>query len=186
MKFDRRNFFEDMGVKIAGIDPAALPENPTGVCILDEKPSFFTLYGDDEIVETVREADIIAIDAPLMPYPKVRDVDMMLRKYGALPPTMGGMRKLTERAWKLREALKRKSDARIIEVFPTATAKIMGFYSRNWREMEEMLGLEVKNKHELDAYICALTAMMYLKGDAIEVGREGKIVIPLYHEDKLF
>ena len=36
-----------------------------------------------------------------------------------------------------------------------------------------------KNKHELDAYLCCLTAKMYLEEKTVEIGdKKGKIIIP--------
>jgi len=187
MKSGRANFF-DMAEchAVMGIDLAALPKNPTGICMMYEnKISLDTVYGDEEIMEIIRKVkmEVIAIDAPLMEEVKVRDVDKLLKKYGAMPPTMKGMRKLTERAWELLKKIEKECDARIIEVFPTATAKILGIYSRKWKEMRDILGIEARNKHELDAYLCALTACLYREGRAIEVGKDGKVVVPLEYGD---
>jgi len=159
---------------IAGIDLAALPKNPTGVCIISKEISFFTLYKDEEIIEVIEEAmpKIVAIDAPLMEEIRVRQADKMLKKYGAMPPTMASMQKLVKRA----NRLVKKIMFDVIEVFPTASAKILGIYDKNWRRMAARVSIEVKNKHELDAYLAAYTAYLYLHGKAEKIG-EG-IVIP--------
>jgi predicted nuclease with RNAse H fold len=165
-----------MEKKIAGLDLAALPKNESGVCILKEGPEFFILYEDEEILSFFKnfEPDIVAIDAPLMEEVRIRKADLLLKKYGAMPPTMQGMEILTRRA---RELVKR-INCRVIEVFPTATAKILGIYDKNWRNMAEKLRINVKSKHELDAYLAAYTAYLYLIGKAEEVGDEEKVVIP--------
>ena len=182
MKLGRENFFDRVKCNAMGIDLAALPKNPTGVCVMGKEDIILTtVYGDEEIMEEVRksEVELIAVDAPLMEEVKVRDVDKFLKKYGAMPPTMKGMRKLTERAWKLMEKMEREFNVKIIEVFPTATAKILGIYSKNWVEMGNILNIEARNKHELDAYLCAITACLYLEGKAIAIGEDGKIVVPV-------
>ena len=164
-------------VRIVGIDLAALPKNPTGICIVRAKNTeLFTLHEDDEILAVIRteKPQIVAIDAPLMDEVRVREADRQLKKYGAMPPTMPSMRKLVERARQLVE----KINCSVIEVFPTATAKILGVYSKNWREMAEKLRIKARNKHELDAYLAAYTAYLYLHGRAREVGEKEKIVIP--------
>ncbi|MEM2935542.1 MAG: DUF429 domain-containing protein [Candidatus Thermoplasmatota archaeon] len=165
-----------MEKKIAGLDLAALPKNKSGLCILKEKPEFFILYSDEEILsffENVKP-DIVGIDAPIMDEVKVRKADLLLKKYGAMPPTMQGMKILTERASKL----VKKLNCKVIEVFPTATAKIIGIYDKNWQRMTEKLGINAKSKHELDAYLAAYTAYLYLIGEAEEVGDEEKVIIP--------
>ncbi|MBC7128444.1 MAG: DUF429 domain-containing protein [Thermoplasmatales archaeon] len=165
-----------MEKKIVGLDLAALPKNESGVCILKEKPEFFIFYEDEEILSFFKnfEPDIVAIDAPLMEEIRIRKADLLLKKYGAMPPTMQGMKILTKRANKL----VKKLNCRVIEVFPTATAKIIGIYDKNWRSMAEKLGINIKSKHELDAYLAAYTAHLYLIGEAEEVGDEEKVVIP--------
>ena len=163
---------------IAGIDLAAKKNNPTGVCFFEDVNSYelLTLYEDYEIINSVNEkkATIIAIDAPLMKKIRIREADKALKKYGAMPPTMKGMKMLTERAMKLVTRLHGK----IIEVFPTASAKILGIYDRDYKKMAEKLGIEARNKHEVDAYLAAYTAYLHTKGLTIAVGKEEKIIIP--------
>jgi len=164
-------------VKCLGIDLSALPKNKTAICILSkESVEFLSFYEDDEIVRFVNSSspDIVAIDAPLMKRIMVRKADRLLKKYGALPPTMKSMAKLAKRAMKLVE----KFDAKVIEAFPTATAKILGIYERDYKAVAEKLGIKVKDKHELDAYLAAYTAYLYLQGKAEEIGGKRKVVIP--------
>ena len=165
-----------MEKKIVGLDLAGVPKNESGVCILKEKPEFFILYEDEEILSFFKnfKPDIVAIDAPLMEEIRIRKADLLLKKYGAMPPTMRGMKTLTKRA----SELVKKINCKVIEVFPTATAKILGVYDKNWKRMAEKIGINVKSKHELDAYLAAYTAYLYLLGEAEEVGEEEKIVIP--------
>jgi hypothetical protein len=46
----------------------------------------------------------------------------------------------------------------------------------------EKLGIKIKNKHELDAYICCLTAKLYLEKKALKIGdKKAKIIVPRYY-----
>ena len=165
-------------MRVVGIDLAGREKNPTGICILGDKIKFFTVYKNEEIIECIIHASpkLVAIDAPLMKGEiRVRDVDKELKKYGAMPPTMEFMKELCLRG---RNIVKQISFP-VIEVFPTASAKILGFYRRNYKEMANLLNIKPKNEHEMDAYIAALTGILYLKGKAIEIGKKEKVVIPL-------
>ncbi|RLF35925.1 MAG: DUF429 domain-containing protein [Thermoplasmata archaeon] len=168
-------------MKILGIDLAGKTCNPTGICILqDDDIRLKTVYSDKEILilaEKLRP-DIVAIDTPIVHgNPRLRMADKILRRYGALPPSFGGMKHLTLRGTRLAEQLKTKYW--VIEVFPTATAKLLGIYDKDFRKMADILGIRVNNKHELDAYLCSLTARLFLQHQAYEVGdEEGKIVVP--------
>ncbi len=163
---------------IAGVDLAAKPKNPTGICLLKSRSNYklLTLYDDDEIINVINEnkAEIVAIDAPLMKEIRIREADRILRKYGAMPPTFPSMKMLTKRAMKIVERL----DTILIEVFPTATAKILGIYDKDYRKMMGKLKIKVSNKHEFDAYLAAYTGYLYKKGLTIEVGNKEKIIIP--------
>lgn len=158
---------------IVGIDLAALPKNSTGICIISKEIFLYTLYKDEEIIEAIEEAKpkIVAIDAPLMEKIRIRQADKMLKKYGAMPPTMASMKQLVKRANKLIK----KIEYDVIEVFPTASAKILGIYDKDWRKMATKIGIEAKNKHELDAYLAAYTAYLYLNGRTEKIG-EGVVV----------
>ncbi|RLF35197.1 MAG: DUF429 domain-containing protein [Thermoplasmata archaeon] len=173
---------------VIGIDLAGKEKNPTGLCIVNGETTIETVYHDEDIKRRVFSFDakdtIIAIDAPLIKggIAKIRDVDKRLKKYGTMPPVMKGMKDLVRRAFRLKEEFERKGYT-VIEVFPTATSKILGVYDRDYKKVANALGIKVKNKHELDAYLCALTGKFFLKGEAVEVGDEdGKIVIPVKGE----
>ncbi len=168
-------------LKILGIDLAGKGKNPTAICILnDNKIDFITVYSDKQILKISKEIkpDIISIDAPIMQgKPKIRKADKLLKKYGAFPPSLSGMKSLTLRGSKL--ATKLRTHYNVIEVFPTATAKILKIFNRDYKETAMNLDIKVKNKHELDAYICCLTTRMYIEGKTVEIGDEsGKIIVP--------
>ncbi len=163
-------------VKFAGIDLAAREKNPTGICIINDDLFLDTVYKDDEILEFIHSMtpNIVAIDAPIMANPRMRDADRELKKYGAMPPSMPSMAELSRRAWNL----SKKIGVQVIEVFSTATAKIIGVYSRDYREMALKLQINAKNRHEVDAYLAAYTAKLWWNGRAVEVGSKEKIIIP--------
>lgn len=170
-----------INLKILGIDLAGKTKNPTGICILKENNiKLKTVKEDKEILQIANtlKPDVIAIDAPIMQgKPKIRKADTVLKKYKAFPPTLPSMIPLTIRGSKLAAQLSKY--CQIIEVFPTATAKILGIYHKNYKETATFLHVKVKNKHELDAYICCLTGKMFLEEKTETVGDEtGRIIIP--------
>ncbi|RLF61744.1 MAG: DUF429 domain-containing protein [Thermoplasmata archaeon] len=162
-----------------GIDLAGKEKNPTGLCSIFRKEGcdevmLSTLYRDKDIVEYANSMnpDIVAIDAPLIEGEiKIREGDRILKKYGALPPTLPSMRELSMRGRKIAGAV----DAEVIEVFPTASAKILGFYSREYKNMASSIGIKAKNRHEVDAYIAALTGILHLEG---KTEMAGEIAVP--------
>jgi predicted nuclease with RNAse H fold len=166
-------------LKILGLDLAGKIKNPTGVCFLhSDSIHFETVHSDFQILEIVSELkpDIIAIDAPLIKgEPRVRNADKLLKKYGVLYPTLPTMKPLTLRGSRL--SAKLASCYRMIEVFPTATSKILGVFHKNYKETASRLNIVVKNKHELDAYLCCLTAKLFLEEKTIAIGDKEEIII---------
>jgi predicted nuclease with RNAse H fold len=177
--------------KIIGLDLAGLEKNETGFCVFQEKNAVVrVLHSDDEILAAIdaEQPDLICIDGPLT-IPRegnLRRCDLELQDYGVLPPLLGGMRYLTLRANRLRERLERRY--RVIEVFPTASAKILGFWDPNPAQRQKALvrmGItgdvekRMLTKDEVDAIVAAATGHLYLSGKAAEVGGdEGIIVVP--------
>lgn len=181
-------------MKIVGIDLAGNPKNETGFCILEvngENKIVKTsiLHSNLEITEKLNEIspEIIAIDAPLVFSGVNRPCDEKLREYGALPVTLRGMEVLARRGSEFAKELKRMN-FRFIEVFATASAKILGFYDSKDREMQKKLmnsGLlgdlqkRFLTKDELDAVFAAITGYLYLNNSTESIGDEnGMIVIP--------
>lgn len=158
-------------MKILGIDLAGKEKNETGICLLTEKGSSAKIvFSDNEILEEVEKTkpDLIAIDAPFS-FPTqgyFRDSDILLKRSGFKPlsPLFPGMKPLVKRAIKLVNILSKKY--RVIEVFPSATEKIL--------ELEKK---KRANPHEYDALLCALTGKYYLEGKYNAIGKE-KIIIP--------
>ncbi|PIV67690.1 MAG: DUF429 domain-containing protein [Euryarchaeota archaeon CG01_land_8_20_14_3_00_38_12] len=169
-----------------GIDLAGLEKNKTGFCILRNRTvETFIVHTDDEIVENVKKIkpDVVGVDAPLIYPPKIRKCDRLLKKYGAMPPTMKSMGVLSKRGFFLAKRLK---DFNVIEVFPTGSAKILGIYSRDIEVMKNGLlnfGLVFENsistKDEVDALLAALTGLLHLHELTEDVGdKEGVVTCP--------
>ncbi|MFQ6088291.1 MAG: DUF429 domain-containing protein [Candidatus Methanofastidiosia archaeon] len=156
-----------------GIDLAGSEKNPTGICFLNEKIEIMTIFCDEEILEFVfkRKPKVIAIDSPLSFHGKpFRDCDRELRKeFPILPLTFRAMMMLTKRGISLKNKL---SAFCVIEVYPHASKKYLKIQD------EKDIGVEVKNIHELDAVVCALTAKYFYEGKYKVYGKEDGIVVP--------
>ena len=163
---------------ICGIDLAGVESRPTGICILNQTSSFYTLYTNEEILSLVNEVtpSITALDAPLSFHGEhFRDGDLELRKeYPILPLTFKGMQKLSQRGI----ALKSLFSCTVIEVYPHASKKILGITAP---EDLEKYGFTTfpSTIHELDAAAAALTAQCYLQGKYRECGKNDIIIVPL-------
>lgn len=181
-------------MKIVGIDLAGNPRNDTGFCILTadgnvKEVSSELSHSDEEIIAKVEKInpELIAIDAPLIYSGENRKCDDILGEYGALPVTLRGMEILAIRGTELAKKLKSKN-FKVIEIFATASAKILGFYAATEKEMQrQLLNAKIKgdvekrflNKDELDAIFAAITGYLYLNNSTESIGdEEGTIVIP--------
>jgi predicted nuclease with RNAse H fold len=192
---------------VIGLDLAANHKKQSGFCILNEnlEVKTFLLFTDNEILEYVKRYDpeLIAIDAPLsLPLGRtsleeksnihLRLCDRELLGLGIkfFPITLGPMRKLTERGIKLKQMLE-NFGYKVIEVFPGATQDILGLVRKNQgvnKLREGLISLGIKgikyemSDDELDAITCALTGLLYLRGECIELGdkKEGILIIPKF------
>lgn len=180
-------------MRVVGIDLAGSEKNDTGFCVLlsdgkEKRVKTVLLRGDDEIKLqcSLIKPEVIAIDAPLSPAKNgyMRAAEEELREYGTLPQNLRGMTYLVERGIRLGNEL--KGDYKVIEVFNTATAKILGFHDKEDIEMQKGLaklvdGLtdRILTRDELDSISAALTGFLHTQGKTVEVGdEEGKIVVP--------
>ena len=161
----------------AGIDLAATPKGTTGICFLEKGEVFSSHFENEEIVEMVKEKNpkVIAIDSPLSFYGKsLRDCDRAIgKKWKILPLTFSPMRKLAERGMRLKDRL---SSYAIIEVYPHASKMSLGIETTY---AQKGYNMDFKNRHEFDAFICALTAKNYFLGKYVTYGKEDKIIVPL-------
>ena len=187
-----------MNMKIIGIDLSGKPENPTGICFLDGKNTYFsTLFENNEILSYIHEKkpSLILIDAPLS-LPKgrcclskdcscskkgghFREAEVKMRKYGrTLPLTFRGMRMLTERGLQLSEEL--KNEYTVLESHPRTIQKILGL-SNLYKDLENHFKLpENISEHELDAALLVIAGIFYLQEEFMEFGdvNEGIIILP--------
>lgn len=168
-------------MNIVGVDLAAKEKNPTGICSLNQEIYLFTLYSNKDIIEGVQDhkPELIALDAPLIKGKiQTREVDRYLKKYGALPPTIPSMKPLARRGGKMADTFI-SLGYEVIEVFPTATAKILGVYSPDYKLMAQECGIQPRNEHEMDAYLAALTGKLKLTDQAVEIGNDdGSVILP--------
>jgi len=111
----------------------------------------------------------------------------MLRQKGIkfFPITLGPMRKLTERALRLK-AIMESMEKFVYEVFPGAFYDIMGVKRKDKGAilgLYKRLGFSIEDKSytqdELDAIACLITGLMFLNESAeLLEGEDGCIIIP--------
>jgi len=181
-------------MRVVGVDLAGSSRNKTGFCVLTvdgEKKSVKTsiLYSNEELLDAIAalKPDLVAVDAPLVYSGVNRKCDEMLRQYGALPATLPGMETLAKRGVAFARELSRRG-IKCIEVYSTATAKILGVYgSKEFKMQKNMISLNLDGdindrllvKDELDAVSAALTACLHLMGQTRAVGDDsGMVVVP--------
>jgi len=179
---------------VVGLDLAGNPENDSGFCKLSvegdvKHVTLKVVHSNKEIIDNLRNARprLTAIDAPLIYKGMNRRCDAELSSYGALPVTLRGMEVLARRGSSLAEDLSRQGFD-LIEVYATASAKILGYYDKNNQVIQKNLlssGLSgdiekrFLSRDELDAVFSAITAFLHLKKTTQEVGdAEGRIIIP--------
>ncbi|MBU7014059.1 MAG: DUF429 domain-containing protein [Theionarchaea archaeon] len=164
---------------IAGIDLAGVASRPTGLCILNARTRFYTIYEDTEILTILGEnsIDLAAIDAPLSFHGKpFRDGDRELRtRFPILPLTFKGMQSLTQRGMAIRDRIA----CPVIEVYPYAAKKILRIAG-----VEDLASYEIDevpaNPHELDAAVAAITGKFYLQGQYTAFGKQDMIIVPQF------
>ncbi|WP_338604180.1 DUF429 domain-containing protein [Sulfolobus tengchongensis] len=136
-----------------GIDLAVKRKTAVATLIGNEV-KIAELSTNEEIIETCKNAKVVAIDSPLSHSTGFRNVDKEMIKKGlkVLPPSF--MKELVERAIQLSKVLNK-----VIETHPTSSMKII---KMNWRELHEV-------KDYVDAAVCAMVAMAYELGYAEEI-----------------
>lgn len=181
-------------MEIVGLDLAGKKTNDTGVCLLkevegDKTVSCLTLKSDQKLLEFIKtnKPDLVAIDAPLTFKGETRYCDRVLAEYGALSPTLPGMRVLADRGGRLAQTLFREN-IKVIEVFARACSKILGVAdSKDYNMQKKMMGLELLGdintrlltRDELDAVCCAITGYLHLMGKTKTVGeKDCEIILP--------
>lgn len=162
---------------ICGIDLAGSKNNPTGICILNEREMLLTVYEDGEILSLILECapSLVAIDAPLSFHgDHFRDCDLELRKeYPILPLTFRGMQSLTQRGI----SLKSKILCPVIEVYPYAARKVLSIDKIS--DLTKYISVSPSTTHELDAAAAALTGKCFLEGRYKAYGKKDTIIVPV-------
>lgn len=158
---------------VGGLDLAASSKRCSGFAVININTMTLEatkcLYDDPDIVREVVESrvKILSVDAPLIEVPVYRAVDKLsrIRGYSVLPPTLGPMRKLVERAWKLKNTLEALG-VEIIETHPRSVLK--SSRAKNIRELLDIIGLkysnisiEKLNRDQIDSIIAAIVAYCY-------------------------
>lgn len=143
---------------LAGLDLAAKSSGSSGVAILENfRIMTETLHSDQEILKSLSEVKMVAIDAPLSLPARgdFRKCDLEIRKLAGTLPISGAMKLLAERGISLKEELE-KIGVKVIETFPRAVEKLMpeGYEYYGWN-------CNPKNEHEKDAALAAITAWFY-------------------------
>lgn len=169
-----------MGSIVVGLDLSGSPRRCSGYSEIDVSLRSIArvgcLYRDEEILSSiVGRASIVAIDAPIAPEPRVRELDRIAMRMGyrVLPPSLGGMRILTQRAWRLYIELSRMG-VRVIETHPRSALKSSGF--ENPLDLMRWIGIGVPQEIRggrlardiVDAIIASLVAYCYLEGGCVE------------------
>ncbi|MBM3285328.1 MAG: DUF429 domain-containing protein [Candidatus Aminicenantes bacterium] len=191
--------------RVAGIDLAGVPHNPSGICLFNDKwnAKTFLLYSDEDILACLdkEKPEVVAIDAPLTLPPgrksieernamhlRLCDRELKKRKIPFFPITLGPMRTLTARGISLKETLEKKN-LQVIEIYPGGAQDIWKI-PRAGRDLAGLkaglrnLGIrgikENTTGDELDAVTAALVGFLFLHGKAEIYGNwaEGAIVMP--------
>ena len=193
------------GFVALGVDLAGSVSRSTGLCVLRENEQCMTsiVHRDDEIVESAMQhrPHVVAVDAPLS-MPRGRhsldhrepvhfrqcDLELRRRRIKFFPITIGPMRGLTKRGIALKQSLEALG-FRVIEVFPGGAQDLLGL-PRQHHDLRKLiqglsrLGLSqlasTATGDEADAATCALTGLLYLRGDYEALGdvKEGQIIMP--------
>lgn len=192
---------------VLGIDLAASPRRPTGICLLSGPNAELRLaFSDEDIAAAAPDVRLISIDAPLsLPEgrcclrsdctcargPHSRRCEREIRKLGIriLPLTLGPMRALTRRGIALKRRFEDKG-LKVIETFPLGAQAIWNLPGKKdaaglLRGLKAFglsgdIGKRDLSPHELDALTCALVGRSYLKREFFVAGdpQEGQIILP--------
>ncbi|MEM1873486.1 MAG: hypothetical protein QXF57_02720 [Acidilobaceae archaeon] len=157
--------------RVAGLDLAARSSRCSGYALINASSRVVErvqcLYTDEEILSVVLrdKPRVLAIDAPISPSPRWREVDRLARRAGfrVMPPTLGPMRELTLRAWRLYENLS-SLGVEVIETHPSSV--LLATSVESLAELLLKLGLSCRECYALtrdlaDAILAAIAAYCY-------------------------
>lgn len=164
-----------MTLTFGGLDLTASTRRRSSACLITDGVAYFLApLTDDDIVEALRQASVLAIDAPLTgpPLRGHRAVDRLMIRIGfqVLPASWPSMRALAERAIRLTTRLSR-AGVRVVETHPRSALRSSG--CENPLDLARRLGVRVErrtlNDDEADALVAAIVAMSYVRGEAAAV-----------------
>ncbi|RDD52656.1 DUF429 domain-containing protein [Nanoarchaeota archaeon NZ13-N] len=148
--------------RILGIDLAAKDRNPTGICYYNKGLHFLIVYRDEEIFRVIENLlpEIAVIDAPLslekVPF-RDSERELLKRGFRPMPLTIKSIRELSERAIRIKEKIEKEYGIKVLETFPRAVERILGFNFHMFKEY-------FRSKHIYDAWLCYLTGLFYKIG----------------------
>ncbi|RIB35573.1 MAG: hypothetical protein BXU00_00495 [Candidatus Nanoclepta minutus] len=148
--------------RILGIDLAAKDRNPTGICYYNEGLHFSIVHRDEEIFRVIENLlpEIVVIDAPLslekVPF-RDSERELLKRGFRPMPLTIKSIRELSERAIRIKEKIEKEYKIKVLETFPRAVERILGFNFHMFKEY-------FRSKHIYDAWLCYLTGLFYKIG----------------------
>ncbi len=129
------------------------------------------------------DSDLVIIDAPLS-LPKsggFRDFErkVISRGYRLLPIKSGPMRGLAVVGSRIRKGLESRGVV-VLETHPTSALKALGIDRDDVvRLFSPILSSPPRSRDDIDALVCLLVGMLYLRGEAeIFEGDDGSMVLP--------
>jgi len=173
-----------------GIDLAASPKRCTGFAIIENNTvtRVTCLYSNTDIIRTIEDVCrdslcVIAIDAPFdLPSYGYRRVDLEMKRRGlrVLPPSLGPMKILTIRASFISRYIKQLA-FQVIETHPRSALIASRcsdltqlLYTLNVHSSR--IDIDKLSKDLVDAIICAVVALCYIKGCAEPVKAEDGVI----------
>ncbi|MEM1555650.1 MAG: DUF429 domain-containing protein [Desulfurococcaceae archaeon] len=165
----------DLLIRVAGLDLSGTINKPSGLAIVEEFEILYLdlLISDEDIIRVVKSYRpmVIAIDSPFSHAEGYREIDLVLKRMGfrVLPPGWRGMKLLVNRCLSIRRALE-EIGITTIETHPNSCLKSSNCYTYEKLFSElNWLNYLGRSRDELDALICALVALFYVRNKAIKV-----------------
>ncbi len=174
---------------IVGVDLGHPRKKSTGVCIYSEDTDKYVILTVTPVellslLVSMRErVDVVAIDAPLsLPRSGIeRDLEKHCRRLGLrlIPPLLGPMRRLTICGICIKDVLE-KLNMIVLETHPSSCLKLAKVSREDILHIvrDKILSDGRLDRHGVDALICCLVALAYVKSIHIElkVGEDSLIL----------
>ena len=174
---------------VVGVDLGHPRRRSTGVCFYSEDTDRYIILTITpvEVLSLLTalkdQVKVVAIDAPLsLPRKGIeRDLEKYCRKLGLrlIPPLLGPMRRLTICGICIKDVLE-KMGIKVIETHPSSCLKLAEVDRRDILNIvrSKILNISKLDKHGVDALICCLVSVAYVKRLHIElkVGEDSLIL----------